>query len=47
MKTKSTLLSEKNISREINQIKKAFKYAEKIKAGKLKGRPAEELLSEL
>ncbi len=32
---------------EINEIKKAFKNAEKIKAGKLKGRPADELLNEL
>jgi hypothetical protein len=32
---------------EIKEIKKAFKNAEKIKAGKLKGRPAEELLNEL
>lgn len=32
---------------EINEIKKAFKNAEKIKSGKLKGRPAEELLNEI
>jgi hypothetical protein len=32
---------------EINEIKKAFKNAKKIKAGKLKGRPASELLNEL
>jgi hypothetical protein len=32
---------------EINEIKKAFKNVEKIKAGKLKGRPVEELLNEL
>lgn len=32
---------------EINEIKKAFKNVEKIKEGKLKGRPAEELLNEL
>ena len=32
---------------EIGEIKKAFKNAGKIKTGKLKGRPAEELLNEL
>ena len=32
---------------EIKEIKKAFKNAGKIKAGKLKGRPAIELLNEL
>jgi hypothetical protein len=32
---------------ELNEIKKAFKNAGQIKAGKLKGRPAEELLNEL
>lgn len=32
---------------EIKEIKKAFKNADKIKAGKLKGRPAAELLNEL
>jgi len=32
---------------EIKEIKKAFKNVEKIKAGKLKGRSAEELLNEL
>ena len=32
---------------EIKEIKIAFKNAEKIKSGKLKGRPAEELLYEL
>jgi hypothetical protein len=32
---------------EIKEIKKAFKNVEKIKAGKLKGRPAEELLNEI
>ena len=32
---------------EIKEIKKAFKNVEQIKAGKLKGRPAEELLNEL
>ena len=32
---------------EIKAIKKAFKNAKKIKSGKLKGRPAEELLNEI
>ncbi|GAC1308091.1 MAG: hypothetical protein NVSMB24_21180 [Mucilaginibacter sp.] len=32
---------------EIKEIKKALKNVEKIKEGKLKGRPAEELLNEL
>jgi len=32
---------------EIKEIKKAFKNANKIKAGKLKGRPVGELLNEL
>ena len=33
--------------KEIGEIKNAFKNVEKIKAGKLKGRPVEELLNEL
>ena len=32
---------------EINAIKKAFKNVEKIKTGKLKGRPVEDLFNEL
>lgn len=32
---------------EIKEIKKAFKNVEKIKAGKLKGRPADEFLNEI
>jgi len=32
---------------EISEIKEAFNNATKIKAGKLKGRPASELLNEL
>ncbi len=32
---------------EIKEIKKTFKNVEQIKAGKLKGRPVEELLNEL
>lgn len=35
------------ILEEIKEIRKAFKYADQIKAGKLKGRPVEELLKEL
>lgn len=31
----------------MQEIKKAFKYVEKVKSGKLKARPAEELLKEL
>lgn len=32
---------------EIKEIKKAFKNANKIKSGKLKGRPVSELLNEI
>ena len=32
---------------EIKEIKKAFKNANKIKSGKLKGRPVSDLLNEL
>ena len=32
---------------EIKEIKKAFKNADRIKAGKLKARPLEDLLNEL
>ncbi|HEY4195261.1 MAG TPA: hypothetical protein VGM63_06985 [Mucilaginibacter sp.] len=32
---------------EIYEIKRAFKNSKEIKAGKLKGRPADELLNEL
>ncbi len=32
---------------EIKEIKKAFKNADRIKAGKLKGRPVDEFLNEL
>ena len=33
--------------KEMQEIKKAFKYAEKVKSGKMKTRSAEELLKEL
>ena len=33
--------------KEIHEIKKAFKYAIKVKSGKMKTRPVEELLKEL
>jgi len=32
---------------ELNHIRKAFKLAEKVKAGTIKSRPASELLNEL
>ncbi|EHQ29835.1 hypothetical protein [Mucilaginibacter paludis] len=32
---------------ELTHIKKAFKLADKVKAGKIKSRPASELLNEL
>ena len=35
------------VLQEINEIKRAFKNVDQIKAGKLKGRPAEELLNKL
>lgn len=33
------------ILKEITEIKKAFKHADQVKSGKLKGRPANELLN--
>jgi hypothetical protein len=36
-----------DLLKEIKQIIKALRNAEKIKSGKIKGRPAEELLNEL
>jgi hypothetical protein len=44
---KSTSTSRTGLSKELKEIKKAFKNVEKIKSGKLKGRPVEELLSKL
>ncbi|HWZ16225.1 MAG TPA: hypothetical protein VNW95_13385 [Mucilaginibacter sp.] len=47
VKAKPISVSDAELFEEINEIKKAFKNVEKIKQGKLKGRPAEELLNEL
>jgi len=47
VKAKSISIPDAELLEEINEIKKAFKNVEKIKKGKLKGRPAEELLNEL
>jgi len=47
VKAKPLPVPDSEILDEIKEIKKAFKNAEKIKAGKLKGRPVEELLNEL
>ncbi|MDB5031120.1 hypothetical protein [Mucilaginibacter sp.] len=46
-KVKSISAPDAELFAEINEIKKAFKNAEKIKTGKLKGRSADELLNEL
>jgi hypothetical protein len=35
------------VTKEIREIRKAFKNAEKVRSGRLKGRPAEGLLKEL
>jgi hypothetical protein len=47
VKAKPISVPDAELLEEINEIKKAFKNVEKIKQGKLKGRPAEELLNEL
>lgn len=47
MKAKQLSKQDAELLAEIKEIKKAFKNARKIKAGKLKGRPAAELLNEL
>jgi hypothetical protein len=47
VKAKPISVPDAELFEEINEIKKAFKNVEKIKQGKLKGRPAEELLNEL
>ena len=46
VKAKPLSAPDADLFEEINEIKKAFKNVEKIKSGKLKGRPAEELLNE-
>jgi hypothetical protein len=38
---------DKKLLKEIAEIKRAFKHAEKIKTSKLNGRPVEELLNEI
>ena len=47
VKVKPVSKQDANLLAEIKEIKKAFKSVNKIKAGKLKGRPAAELLDEL
>jgi hypothetical protein len=47
VKAKPISAPDAELFEEINEIKKAFKNVESIKAGKLKGRSAEELLNEL
>jgi len=47
IKAKALSAPDAALLEEIKEIKKAFKYAAQIKAGKLKGRPAEDLLNEL
>lgn len=46
-KVKTISTPDAAIFAEITEIKKAFTNAQKIKAGKLRGRPADELLNEL
>jgi hypothetical protein len=47
MKKPITSVFNATFLKEMQEIKKAFKYAEKVKSGKMKARPAEELLKEL
>jgi len=47
LKTRALSASDQELLKEINEIKNAFEYADQIKAGKLKGRSADELLNEL
>ncbi len=47
MKKINRKLRSTEIDKEAKQIKQTFKYVRLIKAGKLKGRPAEEFLKEL
>jgi hypothetical protein len=47
VKTKQISVPDAALFEEIKEIKKAFKNVDRIRAGKLKGRPASELLNEL
>jgi hypothetical protein len=47
IKAKALSEPDAEILNEIKEIKKAFGSVDKIKSGKLKGRPVEELLNEL
>jgi hypothetical protein len=47
VKAKPISAPDADLFEEITEIKRAFKNVEKIKAGRLKGRPAEELFNEL
>jgi hypothetical protein len=47
LKAKSLSVPDAKLLKEISEIKTAFKHAGQIKAGKLNGRPAEELFNEL
>ena len=47
VKAQSISAPDAELFEEIKEIKKAFKYVAEIKAGKIKGRPVEDLLNEL
>ena len=47
LKTKPLSASDTELLKEIDEIKKAFKHSQQLKDGKLKSRPANELLNEL
>ena len=47
IKAKTLSAPDAELFDEIREIKKAFKNADRIKVGKLKGRPAEEFLNEI
>jgi hypothetical protein len=44
---KKSIFDKNYLLKEIAQIKRAFKLAEQIKSGKIKGRPAGEILNKL